>query len=70
MPIKYDRAWAMAAAKGVHTGPTTMAHILANITSSVPAEVLDTMSSKQIAALICAADKSYKDGLARAAAEQ
>jgi hypothetical protein len=64
MSVKYTRAWTIAARKGVHDGPLTRDHIDRNIAKSVDNDVLANMTSKQIAALICAANKSYHNGLA------
>lgn len=44
--------------------PMTRRHIWENITKSTPADVLESMSSKQLAALISAANISFHDGKA------
>jgi len=64
--LKYKRAFALA---GIPEMPMTRAHILRNIEASTPAAVLAGMSSKHLAAVICAANASYHDGRGSAAVD-
>ena len=63
---KIDKAFALA---GIKAMPTVRQHIWRNVTSSIPADVLESMTSKQIAGVIAAANKSFHDGKASAGAE-
>jgi hypothetical protein len=66
--IKTNRAFTLAGKSGIFLGPETRKHIWSNITSFVASEILDTMTSKQLAAMIVAASKSYHAGRAGQAA--
>lgn len=62
--IKYERAFALAYQQGIHSGTETRKHIWQNVTDQVPADVLTSLSSKQLAAMIVLASKSYHAGRA------
>lgn len=60
-PLKIARAFSAA---GIPNMPMTRAHILRNVQDNNPADVLASLSSKQLASLIRAANTSYHDGRA------
>ncbi|CBA14782.1 hypothetical protein [Xanthomonas albilineans] len=69
MTISTRKQSAAFAAAGVHNMPRTRSHIWTNVVASVPEAVLSSMTSRQLAAVIAAAHKSYHDGRATNQAE-
>lgn len=65
--IKINRAFAHA---GIGQWPRTREHILRNVEAGNSSDVLESMSSKQLGAVIMAAATSFADGQAFAASEQ
>ena len=65
-PLKINRAFAIAKNHGVWGGPETRKHILRQVTESISGEVLASLSSVQLAALIVAVRYSYHEGLEEA----
>nr|WP_308006618.1 hypothetical protein [Xanthomonas albilineans] len=69
MAISTRKQSAAFTAAGIHNMPRTRAHIWANVVASTPDHILASMISRQIAAVIAAAHKSYHDGRASNQAE-
>ena len=62
---KLNRAFKIA---NISNMPTVRAHIIKNIEASTDADILKTMTSKQLAMVMAAANKSWHDGKAHAGA--
>lgn len=60
-PRKINRAFVLA---GIPDMRMTRRHILDNVTSAAPADVLSTLTARQLAAVILVANASYHDGRA------